>query len=176
MLRHSDQNLKTLLIFVFCLTPFSTLPKMVEAMADRCLTLDSSTFAALNQWPDGIIVASNEGLVLIKESRNFSGRLSRSSRRTLQRITKHLAIKDLGAFSLGENVFTYTMLSETVVTKNKIQKDELPVFERRQHSEFDEFIKSEVRGKVNEITELSYEVETAETHGILHSLHCIEYK
>ena len=175
MSTNCHKGLKTFLIFIFCLTIFSVLPKITNASVKKCIALDPSTFSALNEWPDGIIVVSKNGLVLIKASRNFSGSLTRASRRALQRITKHLAIKDLGAFALGENIFTYAMLSDNVVTTKKIKKGKSPVFERRQRSSFDEFIKTEIRGRVNEITELGYEVETAETESVFHSLYCIEY-
>ena len=167
--------LKTFLVCFFCLTIFSVLPRITNASVKKCITLGPSTFSKLNEWPDGIIVVSKNGLVLIKASRNFSGSLTRASRRALQRITKHLAIKDLGAFVLGENIFTYAVLSDNVVTTKKIKKGKSPVFERRQSSKFDEFIKAEIRGRVNEITELGYEVETAETESVFHSLYCIEY-
>jgi len=154
---------------------FSVLSNITNASVKKCIALDPSTFSKLNEWPDGIIVVSKKGLVLIKASRNFSGGLTRASRRALQRITKHLAIKDLGAFVLGENIFTYAILSDSVVTTKKIKKGKSPVFERRQRSKFDEFIMTEVRGRVNEIKELGYEVETTETETVFHSLYCIEY-
>ena len=67
------------------------------------------------------------------------------------------------------------MLSDNSVTIKKIKKGKSPVFERRQRSSFDEFIKTEIRGRVHEITELGYEVDTVETN-VLHSLYCIEYR
>ena len=170
------KGVKTFLIFIFYLTMSSVLPKITNASVNKCIALDPSTFSALNEWPDGIIVVSKKGLVLIKASRNFSGDLTRASRRALQRITKHLAITDLGAFVLGENIFTYTMLSDNSVTIKKIKKGKSPVFERRQRSSFDEFIKTEIRGRVHEITELGYEVDTVETESVFHSLYCIEYR
>ena len=167
--------LKLFVVSIFCLTIFSVLPNITNASFKKCIAFDPLTFSAIHEWPDGIIVVSNKGVVLIKVSRNFSGGITRASRRTLLRITKHLAIKDLGAFALGENIFTYAMLSDNVVTTKKIKKGKSPVFERRQSSKFDEFIKTEIRGRVNEITELGYEVETAETESVFHSLYCIEY-